>query len=192
MTIPPLSLWQAFAIGLPLGIAGLVLQEVILRRRGRRRGTAGMASPEAPASTRAPVSTPAPESAPEPKATPAREAAPVDASQPPTPSLAPGRGVPVGSPWLPGLLDLESDLDQALEVIAVFVDAQPRLAGAQACAEALDRLVPSDRRGAAYAAFVGALETNTQPSELQQLADAVGVELTAQLLSVRGDINPGG
>jgi hypothetical protein len=104
MTIPPLSLGQALAIGLPLGIAGLALQEVILGRRRPGGGTAATTPPPAPVST------------------PARQ--PAVYPWPPPGSRA--------SPWLPG------------------------------------------------------------ESDLRQLADAVGVELTAELLSVRKEISPGG
>jgi hypothetical protein len=176
MSIPPLALWQAFAIGLPLAIAGFVIQEMLLRRRAARGNRPLVASTTVPA-------------------VPAADTVPtVDAVATPdeVPMSAPGGADRPSSPWLPGLLELESDLDEAIEAIVDFVEAPPRLAGALGCAEELDRLVPGDHRGAAFAAFVNAVRTDARPTHLQQLADAVGVDLTAQLLAVRKEINPGG
>lgn len=142
MTIPPISLWQAFAVGIPLAIAGFGIQELILRRRAIR-------SPDAPVAptgsdTREPASTPTvdqPAEGPHPVAASATVPA-THAGTPPSPR--PDRNA---SPWLPGLLELESDLDAAIEVVANFVDALPRMTGARACAEELDRLVPDDCGG---------------------------------------------
>jgi hypothetical protein len=193
MTFPGLSVWQAFAIGLPVAVVGLAIQELILRRRARRsRPTPAPIAEDNPAP-------PAPTPAAEPAA-PVTAAPATPPAMPPAPPQAPPEAAVAtqpeaedpASPWLPGLLELEADLDQAIEAIVDFVNAPPRLAGAQACAEELERLVPEDRRGTAYSAFVSSLSDDAEPSQLQDLAEAVGVDLTAQLMAVREEINPAG
>jgi hypothetical protein len=197
MAVFPVRPWQALAIGLPLAIAGYAIQAVLLRRRAARRRTAEppalQAQPAPPSGDGAPP-VPAPDTA-----TPALEGfKPSPTAPSATPLAAAGRGGQgtqpdrPTSPWLPGLLELESDLDEAIDRIAVFVGAPPRREAARSCAEALDGLVPQDRRGPAYAAFVSAISTDLPPSELHRRAEALGVDLTAQLLSVRRQINPGG
>src|SRR5258708_32194752 len=45
MPVPQINLVEAFAIGIPVGIAGYAIQETILRRRASR-STAGPAAPK--------------------------------------------------------------------------------------------------------------------------------------------------
>ena len=130
---------------------------VILRRRAtRRRHTPAPSTNgnDGPGSAGEDDDSPSPP--PEPPATTVQSRVPARMAVPPagSPASAPPRLDRPASPWLPGLLELESDLDEALEAIVEFVQAPPPLSGGRTCAKALDRLVPGDRRG----------ETLTRPS----------------------------
>ncbi|MEA2646708.1 MAG: hypothetical protein QOE92_1791, partial [Chloroflexota bacterium] len=160
MTIPQLPLVVAFAIGLPLGIAGYFIQEALIRRRRRRahaaveagsgwgaHGTApaaGTRSGRATAVTGAgpPTAVATPQTAP-PVATPA--APPVPGEGPTAPPAE--KGAAYSSRRAGALRKQEADLTDAVEVLVDFIEAPPRRARAEAAAAAVAALVPKARRG---------------------------------------------
>ncbi len=275
MPVPQINLVEAFAIGIPVGIAGYAIQETILRRRASR-STAEPAAPkkadvgptatghDAPAQEPTDVTFPLPipvtrpsrtrpkrpfraspqpgpakpaaadEAPPQPVVAAAVEAqvakpssqrksiapvppptapspaaaadpAPVTvaaaAEVPSEPSTPSAKARPAAAKALPAtadpaaapkpskaLLKREGDLDAALEAVVDFVDGQPRRARAQACADAIDRLVPKTRRGPAQTRFEAAVKSGTAPGELQEMAESVGIELARALHAVREEI----
>ncbi len=244
MPVPQINLVEAFAIGIPLGIAGFAVQEAIVRRRGSRSPDERSATPKSdfgprekatgagsddaesvtpelpmpvtrPSRTRpkrpitaapeqAPVVTPelnapaAPAEAviPAPAIAVEPPAATAEDSHPPVPASTKSRtatakqrpalaeAVPKATPPK-ALLKREGDLDAALEAVVDFVDGQPRRARAEACADAIAGLVPKARRGPAQTRFDAAVKSGTAPGQLQDLAEAVGIELARALHAVR-------
>lgn len=201
MIIPQPSLLEAFAIGLPFGVAGFFAQEAVLRRRRMARAPAEPhpTAPARPGPERTAPERPGRRSKAEvqaevvpgssPSAAPEPIVEPVVASSVETPASAPA--APAAAPKRSGATALrksEAMLDSAIEVIVDFVDGQARRARAQACADALTGLVPRARRGPAFVAFVAAVKENAAPGKLQEMAEDAGVELAIALRVVREEL----
>jgi hypothetical protein len=79
----------------------------------------------------------------------------------------------------------ETVLEDALDVIVGFVDAEPRRAKARVCAKSLDAIMPRARRPATLRAFLADAATAKSPSDLQEQAEDLGVELATELKEVK-------
>ncbi|MFN2462514.1 MAG: hypothetical protein ABR573_01260 [Candidatus Dormibacteria bacterium] len=164
MPFPALSLPVSLAIGIPAGLAGFVAQEALLRRRSRLR-----ARSEATARSFTPVGEPP---------------GPADVTGGARPGRQVERARRLGSATL---ARRESAAQRGLDAVVTFVDAAPRRAAAEACAEAILVAVPKTMRGAAVQAFLHAAEAQERPGRLQALAEAAGMELAVELRQIKSE-----
>ncbi|HEV3234606.1 MAG TPA: hypothetical protein VG329_08670 [Candidatus Dormibacteraeota bacterium] len=79
----------------------------------------------------------------------------------------------------------EAVLEDALDVIVGFVDAEPRRAKASMCAKSLDAIMPRARRPATLRAFLADAVTAKSPSDLQDQAEELGIEFATELKEVK-------
>ena len=214
MVIPAIPLPLAFAIGLSVGVVGYVGQALI-RRRSHRRATDTTATawgPTTPAVDDAIATAPETASPATPAVEPATkksgrargygagadqrqvapEATPL-AERAVGGGLTPMAGAALAdrrkkTAVLTQLRKRESYLEDALDAIVGFVDAEPRRAKARICAKALSDLVPRARRSPQFNDFLRDAESGKGPSTLQDDAELVGVQLATELKQVKTEL----
>jgi hypothetical protein len=163
MAIPTVALPIAFAVGVPIGLAGYFIQERSSRQRARANAE-GAAAPAADGAAPAADGTaPAAETSPAPE----RRRAAASSTE---------------------LHKREAYLDAALDALVDFVDGPPRPARAQVCAKRISDAVPRSRRSPLLTGFLADVDAVVAPSKLQDSAEEVGLELAAELKTVKREL----
>jgi hypothetical protein len=209
MVIPQISLPIAFAIGLPIGVAGYFGQEALLRRRGRKRAAAGGAwgprsrdgeggggavtsgrpRPPGDASTLVPAQTGQRRGGRGSRSAAAEADVMASAvAELPAPTQADLNERRQRAGAVRNLQRRESSLEAALEEVVGFVEREPRRNRARTCAWALEGMIPKSRRSKELTSFLHDVEGSKSPSTLQEEAEEVGLQLARELKSVKTEL----
>jgi hypothetical protein len=175
MGIPQISVPIAFALGLPIGVAGYFGQWAFLRGRRRRRAeVAGGWGPSQGGESHPEAAAGVPDRAVAEPLVPVNRKALADQRQ--------------RSAKRTQLHKREAYLERALDALVGFVDGDPRRARARICAREVARLVPKTRRPAELEAFLADVEGKKSPSDLQDDAEQVGILLAVELKAARTEL----